>query len=126
MVNESDMQKPDENYFCHIVIPCRDCRESKLFYERVFRWTVKEVPGTTFWDVLPHSGKGPSAELNSEEEAVVPTIYTSNIEAKLELIEKFGGKKLKDKTPIGENAKYGYFALFEDPQGNKMCLYSER
>ncbi|MBA7490324.1 hypothetical protein ES702_00861 [subsurface metagenome] len=57
---------------------------------------------------------------------MVPTIYTSNIDAKLRRIEEFGGRKLKDKTPIGEDAKYGYFALFEDPHGSKMCLYSER
>lgn len=29
-----------------------------------------------------------------------PTIYTRDIDAKLKLIEKFGGKKLKDKTSI--------------------------
>ncbi|MCK4439705.1 hypothetical protein KAU85_01850 [Candidatus Bathyarchaeota archaeon] len=64
--------------------------------------------------------------MNTEEEVIVPTIYTSNIDAKLELVENFGGKKFKDKTPIGENAKYGYYALFQDPHGNKMCLYSEK
>lgn len=47
------------------------------------------------------------------------------VDAKLKLIEKFGGKILEGKTPIGENAEYGHYALFEDPQGNKMCLYSE-
>jgi predicted enzyme related to lactoylglutathione lyase len=62
--------------------------------------------------------------LNSEEEFIVPSIYTSNIEAKLKLIEEYGGKVLKGKTPIGKNAEYGYFALFEDPDGNRICLYS--
>jgi hypothetical protein len=60
--------------------------------------------------------------LNSEEEFIVPSIYTSNIEAKLKLIEEYGGKVLKGKTPIGKNAEYGYFALFEDPDGNKICF----
>jgi hypothetical protein len=124
MVDKNNIQ--DENYFCHIVIPSKNYEKSKFFFEKVFGWKVQEVPGMPFWDILPPSRKGPSAELNSEEEVVVPAIYTSNIDVKLELIEKFGGKKLKDKTPIGKDAKYGYYALFEDPHGNKMCLYSEK
>ena len=47
-------------------------------------------------------------------------------EARLKLIGEFGGKELKGKTPIGENAEYGYYALFEDPQENRMVLYSEK
>lgn len=121
---EKKVKELDENYFCHIVIPTRNYEESKVFYEKVFGWAVQKQAGTAFMDILPSSNKGPSAELNSEEEVVVPTIYTSNIDAKLRRIEEFGGRKLKDKTPIGEDAKYGYFALFEDPYGSKMCLYS--
>lgn len=77
-------------------------------------------------DVLPPSGKGTSAELNSEEKVVVPSIHTSNVKATLERIKEFGGKILKDKTPIGKEAEFGYFAIFADPNGNKMCLYSEK
>jgi len=113
MVDKNDVKESDENYFCHIVIPCGKFEESKLFYEKVLGWRIQEQPGTTCcWDILPSSRKGASAELNAEEEVVVPTIYTSNIDAKLELVENSGGKKLEDKTPIGEKGKYGYFALF--------------
>ncbi len=113
------------DYFCHIVIPSRNYQQSRVFFEQVFGWQVQEVPGAGFLDILPPSGKGPSAELNSEEETLVPVIYTSDIKEKLELIEKFGGKLLKGKTAIGKDAEYGYYALFRDPQGNKMSLYSE-
>ena len=116
----------DESYICHIIIPSKDYQRSKNFFEKVFGWKVEEQPGASSLDVLPPSRKGPSAELNSEEEVVVPSIYTSNIEAKLKLIEEFGGKKLKDRTPVGKEAEYGYYAIFEDPHGNKMCLYSDK
>lgn len=76
--------------------------------------------------MLPPSHKGPSAELNPEESVVVPSIQTSDIAEKLKLIEKLGGRTLKDKTSIGKNARYGHYALFEDPNGNKMCLYSDK
>lgn len=78
------------------------------------------------WMFCLHRGKALSAELNSEEEVVVPSIHTSNIEATLKRIKKFGGKILKTKTPVGKEAEFGCFAIFEDPNGNKMCLYSER
>ena len=126
MNDKNDMQAKDENYFCHIVIPSKNYQKSKIFFEKVFGWKVQKVPGSRSLDVLPPSKKGPSAELNSEEELIVPAIHTSNIEAKLKLIGEFGGKELKGKTPIGENAEYGYYALFEDPQGNRMDLYSEK
>jgi len=122
----SDVQTTDENYFCHIIIPSKDYQKSRAFFERVFGWKVEEAPGGGYLDVLPPSGKGPSAELNSEERVIVPSIKTTDIETKLRLIEEFGGKKLKDKTPVDKHAEHGYYALFEDPQGNRMCLYSQK
>lgn len=116
----------DDSYICHIVIPSKNYEKSKNFYEEAFGWKIREQIGTTSLDVLPPSGKGISAELNSEEEVVVPSIHTSNIEATLKRIKEFGGKILKAKTPIGKEAEFGCFAIFEDPDGNKMCLYSER
>lgn len=126
MNDEDNIQTKDESYICHIIIPSRNFQKSKIFLEKVFGWRVEEQPGTSSLDILPPSGKGPSAELSSEEEVIVPSIYTHKIEEKIKLIEEFGGKKLKDKTPIGRDAEHRYYALFEGPQGNKMCLYSKR
>ncbi|MBS7632717.1 hypothetical protein KEJ15_03730 [Candidatus Bathyarchaeota archaeon] len=114
-----------EAYICHVIIPLRDRLKSKDFYQKVFGWVVEERPGTFILDLLPPSGKGISAELNPEEKAIIPSIYTTDIEAKLKLIVELGGKILKDKTPIDEKAEFGYYALFMDPNGNKMCLYSK-
>jgi len=125
-MNGSSQKTEDENYICHVIIPSKNYERSKTFFGNVFGWKVTEQPGTKSLDILPTSRKGPSAELNSEVEAVIPSIRTADMEAKLELIEKFGGKKLQGKAPIGRNAEHGYYALFEDPEGNRMCLYSDR
>lgn len=116
----------DDCYICHIVIPSKNSERSRVFFERVFGWKVEKQKGTASLDILPPSGKGISAELNPKETVVVPSIFTSNINEKLSNIEKYGGKRLKGRTPIGKKAEQGYFALFEDPDGNKMCLYSEK
>lgn len=127
-MNDSDgSESGDENYFCHIIIPSKNYLKSKVFFENVFGWKVEEQTGTNTLEVLPKPRKGPSAELNSEAKTIIPSILTSDIDAKLRLIEKFGGKRLTDKTPIGkEGERGGYYALFEDPQGNVMCLYSRK
>lgn len=115
----------DESYICHIVLPSKDLQKSSRFYREVFGWKVEPQPRTTSFDILSPSGKGISAELNLEEEVVVPSIHTSNIKSTLERIKQCGGKILKYETAIGNEGEYGYFALFEDPDGSKMCLYSE-
>lgn len=91
----------------------------------MFGWVVQEAPEAGVMDVLPPSGKGISAELNSEEEVIVPAIHTYDIEAKFKLIELCGGKILKGKSPIGADAQHGFYALFEDPHGNRMALFEE-
>ena len=88
----------DENYFCHIMIPSRDHQASAAFYREVFDWDAQGVSETGTVDIMPPSRKGPSAELNSREGSVVPVIYTSDIGAKLRLIERYGGRRLKDKN----------------------------
>ena len=95
-----DSSCADENYFCHIVIPSKNFRESRTFFEKAFGWIVQEAPEAGVMDVLPPSGKGIGAELNSEEDVIVPAIHTCDIEAKLKLIELYGGKILRGKSPI--------------------------
>ncbi len=73
-----------------------------------------------------HTIKGVSAELNPHESQVTPTIYALDIDAALELITRQRGKILVPKTSVGEEGEYGYYALFEDPEGNKFCLYSDK
>ena len=108
-----------------MIIPSKDYEKSKIFYKNVFNWKVQEQPGTSRIDILPQSGKGISAELNADEAVVVPSIHTTDIDAKLKLIEEFGGKILQGRTIIGNETQLESFALFEDSNGNKMCLYSE-
>jgi len=113
------------SYFCHIVIPSRDQKKSKRFYEKVFGWKVSKQPGSDSLDILPPAEKGPSAELNPHETVITPTIYTSDIEATLDSIVRYGGKILVPATPVGGEGGHEQYALFTDPEGNKLCLYSE-
>lgn len=125
MSKGSDAPESDENYLCQIVIPSIDYRKSRIFFERAFGWNVQESPVPGVLDVLPPYGKGPSAELNSDEEAIVPVILTKHIERKLKVIKEHGGRILKGKTPVDINTQHGFYAIFEDPHGNRTALYQE-
>ena len=48
-------------------------------------------------------------------------IDSEDIEADLKKIETMGGKKLLGKTEIPGR---GWYALFADPTGNRMALYT--
>ncbi|MGE5529860.1 MAG: VOC family protein, partial [Patescibacteria group bacterium] len=76
MKDEDESARQGGDYFCHIVIPAKDMPKSAAFYRRVFGWLVEEVPNRASLDVLPPSGKGPSAELTQVEDRIVPAIYT--------------------------------------------------
>lgn len=53
------------------------------------------------------------------------TIYieVEDIEAKLKEIEATGGKIQKEKTKISD--EFGFYALFFDPSGNSIGLWSK-
>ena len=122
----SDRESGYEDYFCRIVIPSKGFQAWKVFFEEVFGWEVQPADEGNSMDVLPPSKKRPSAELNSEEDTIVLAIFAPDIESRLRLIKEHGGKKVTDKTPAGQNAGNVYCALFENPQGNRMCLCSDR
>jgi predicted enzyme related to lactoylglutathione lyase len=81
----------DENCFCHIIIPSKVHKRSKIFREKVFGWKMKQQPGTTTMDVLLLFKKEPSAELSTDAGVIIPSLLTSDVGAKLRLIEKFEG-----------------------------------
>ena len=120
------MQNLKENYICHIIIPSRNLENSKTFYEQVFGWKAERQFLTKSLDILPRPSKGPSVELNPEVDTVMPSIKTADIKGKLEIIKKFGGTIVQSKTPVGKNVEHGQYAIFKDPEGNQICLYSER
>ncbi|MCW4019812.1 MAG: hypothetical protein NWF14_01070 [Candidatus Bathyarchaeota archaeon] len=119
------MQDLKEHYICHIIIPSKNLKNSKAFYEQVFGWKAKKQSWTESLDILPRPSKGPSVELNPEADVVMPSIKTIDIEVKLKMIEKIGGTIVQGKTPVAKNPEHGYYAIFKDTEGNQIGLYSE-
>jgi predicted enzyme related to lactoylglutathione lyase len=52
--------------------------------------------------------------------ATVITIEVEDIDAALATVDKLGGKRLREKTPVGAMGFTGYFT---DPEGNVVGLW---
>ena len=111
-------------------IPTTDMNRAKRFYEAVFE--VELTPATVeqvemAWFPSVEDGIGASGTL-IKSEALTPShdgilIYFTalDIDGTLTKVNANGGKTLTPKTSIGE---YGFYAYFEDSEGNRLGLHS--
>ena len=111
-------------------IPTTDMNRAKKFYEAVFE--VELTPATVenvemAWFPSDEDGIGASGTL-IKTEALTPShdgilIYFTapDIDGTLARVNANGGKTLTPKTSIGE---HGFYAYFEDSEGNRLGLHS--
>lgn len=111
--------------FCHTEIPSTDLEKSKHFYGKVFDWKFEEGPGNYVMFRPPDGlAGGFTTESKPTTEGVVLYIEVPDIDTKLEEIEAAGGKKLIPETKISD--EFGFFAIFSDPCGNSIGLWSKQ
>ena len=110
---------------CHVEIPAKNLDQAKDFYSSVFNWEVqKDIPSENYWFFKAGSvGGGFSGGEDSISGGVNLCLKVEDITSKLEEIVAAGGEKLSEKTEIGGG--HGFCALFKDPLGNKLTLWSK-
>lgn len=111
-------------------ISVNDMERARKFYESVLglQLGLNRVESTLMaWFPTTEGGAGCSGAL-LKSEGRTPShhgtmIYFSvpDIEAVLARVESAGGRTLTPKTDIGE---YGFYAYFEDSEGNRVGLHS--
>jgi predicted enzyme related to lactoylglutathione lyase len=109
----------------HVELSAKDPKAAGKFYETLFGWKidVSEEMNYVSFETEPDRGGGFN-DVNMEmTEAgdVIPYVSTEDIEASLTKAEELGGKTAVPKTEI---PGVGWFAIFVDPTGNKIGLYS--
>jgi hypothetical protein len=111
-------------------IPTTDLKRARKFYEAVLdveltSATVEQVEMAWFPSV--EDGIGTSGTLIKSEgytpshDGILIYFTAPDIEGTLEKVNANGGKTLTPKTSIGE---YGFYAYFEDSEGNRLGLHS--
>ncbi|MBN2908450.1 VOC family protein [Polycladomyces sp. WAk] len=106
-------------------INAKNPREVKGFYESVFGWKIADDDGESL------NISGDEAGINGHifrwphEHPPYITFYVKveNIQATLDKVTQAGGKVMMPETEIPGD---GTFALFTDPEGHVMGIYSGR
>ena len=111
--------------FCHFEIPTTDAQKTRDFYSKIFGWkTSEDMPGYVMFATGENQGGGFTQESKPSQDGVILYIEVEDIVKKLGEIEAAGGAKVKDKTEI--SPEFGFYALFNDPCGNIMGLWSKK
>lgn len=108
----------------HIEIPTEDAKRSGEFYEKLFGWHIvhDEQMDYTMWD--PHEGPGggfSQLDDNVKVGDVLLYVNSDDIEADLKKVEQLGGNVLTQRSEIPNT---GWYAVFQDPTGNTIALYT--
>lgn len=110
---------------CHTEIPSKDVNESAAFYGAVFGWETK-VQGAGEYAVF-HMGDGKEGGFDPSEEpaagGILIYVEVADIPESLAKIEAAGGTVVRGKTAVG--GPHGYYALFTDPHGNRLGVWSQ-
>jgi predicted enzyme related to lactoylglutathione lyase len=109
----------------HVEIPAADQEASGKFYSDLFGWKYQAIPEFDYAMFEAEGGPGggfPKIDgENVTAGGVLVYVGTDDIEASLSRAESLGGSTIVPKTEIPGQ---GWFAVFSDPAGNRLALYT--
>ncbi|GAB4481807.1 MAG: hypothetical protein Kow00124_29970 [Anaerolineae bacterium] len=107
----------------HIEIPAKQRLESAQFYKDLFGWDYVDMPEMNYTGFLTGSvggGYNPLESPGAKVGEVLLYVETDDFEADLQKVIDLGGKVEIGKMEI---PTVGWYAVFHDPTGNRMCLF---
>ncbi|RPI33661.1 MAG: VOC family protein [Chloroflexota bacterium] len=114
-----------EHPVVHIEITSKDPKKASDFYKSVFGWKMEHDERFDYYQFVPQSGpSGAFPQMQSDlfkSGDIIPYIGTDDIDADLKKVESEGGKVLVPKTEIPQT---GWYAIFSDPNGARVGLYT--
>jgi predicted enzyme related to lactoylglutathione lyase len=110
----------------HLELSANDPAAASKFYSELCGWQIEHAPEFDYYQFRADGGPGggfvqvggPSAAKAGD---VLPYIGTDDIDAMLKKAESLGAKTI---VPKSEIPMTGWFAVFEDPTGNRVGLYT--
>jgi predicted enzyme related to lactoylglutathione lyase len=109
----------------HVEIPAQNVEAAGNFYRDLFGWKIQPMPemNYTMWEAGEGDEYGGFPQVSAENPAgqVLVYIASDDIEADLANVKKLGGTVVHPKAEIPGT---GWFAVFKDPTGNVLALYT--
>ena len=117
----------------HLEIPAHDLQAAEKFYSDAFGWQFQTDSMYNYLMFQAEGGPGGGFVKTSESteggsihykpDSILVYISTDDIDTSLAKVESLGGKALVPKTEIPH---VGWFAIFTDPTGNRVALFTGR
>jgi predicted enzyme related to lactoylglutathione lyase len=108
----------------HVEFSANDLQSAAKFYGDLFGWKIEHIPEMNYATFDPEEGPGggfnPVSDSNPAGTVLV-YVGTDDIEGSLARAESLGAKTIVPKTEIPQT---GWFAIFIDPTGNQIGLYT--
>jgi len=98
------------------------------FYKNVFKWKVEKWEGPLdYWIITAGDDdeigiNGGLQKRENKEDKIINYIGVESVNNIVKKVEENGGKILKPKSPI---PGVGYYAFFEDTEGNRLGIMEE-
>jgi predicted enzyme related to lactoylglutathione lyase len=113
--------------FCHIEIPATNVEQSSQFYAALFGWPIMKMEGMDYVMFGEQNG-GVYGGITGVEKilsdpSVCNYVEVEDIPAILKKAESLGAKTTREKTEIPGGM--GAFAVFQDPQGYYLGIWSK-
>ena len=115
----------------HIEIPANDTAAASKFYADLFGWKIQTDPTFDYHMFEAEGGPGggfvsttgttDGGTMTYKPDSLLVYVSTDDIDASLAKVASLGGKTLVPKTEIPQT---GWFAVFADPTGNRVALYT--
>jgi len=113
----------------HIEIPAKDTEAAGKFYGDLFGWKIESDAVYHYVQFRAEGGPGggfvevgqSGLPIEYKTDSLLVYVGTDDIDATLAKVESLGGKILMSKTEIPH---VGWWAVFADPTGNRVALYT--
>ena len=113
----------------HIEIPAKDTGAAGKFYGDLFGWKIESDTMYNYVQFQAEGGPGggfvevgrSGMPVEYKTDSLLVYISTDDIDATLVKVESLGGKILMSKTEIPH---VGWWAVFTDPTGNHLGLFT--
>ena len=105
-----------------------DAERARAFYTELFGWTAEADPAMGGYALVDTAagegaiGGGIGPGEGPEDKGVKIYMRVDDLDAYLDRAEKLGGQRLVPPTDLPGD--YGRFAIFTDPDGNQVGLWS--
>jgi len=107
----------------HIEFSTKDREKTGEFYSQLCGWKINQIPEMDYALFESGSVGGGFNPVSDSNPPGTVTVYIGceDIEADLERAKSLGAKILAHKSEIPNT---GWWGVFEDPDGNKVALYT--